>query len=383
MKRSFLFSAIVALAVVLVGCNDNKPTGDGDYTSISFKESAITMICGDTTNLSLLYQPSNLSRPNAVWSSADTALVKVVGKGIIVAASDTIGTTTVTAKVNDLVATCEVTVNTYQNLIGFDAITYFPSTKQPIGAIKDTVMPSGTSYKIQLCSVTLFMPDNLGFDSETLYGEGYAIFADAALYFINDSTNKYDGYMFSERAAIFRSDSLDTEYAALAGSFDANIVGNAVNDTTLSEDEFWAEYNKGVPGAYLGYAQVDNDGVGSSYMHYGIVNDGYIGYTYDEEGNFAGTVYDLYIEWFNTYYGYCYYGLAIDWEKSYEENYLYFKEPYEKDATEYHYTSNSGVQAAPRFVKPANNFKVAAKAGKVNKLDMPKKLQVMPREARR
>ena len=56
MKRSFLFSAIVALAVVLVGCNDNKPTGDGDYTSISFKESAITMICGDTTNLSLLYQ---------------------------------------------------------------------------------------------------------------------------------------------------------------------------------------------------------------------------------------------------------------------------------------------------------------------------------------
>jgi hypothetical protein len=381
MKKSFLFGTIVALAIALVGCKDDRPIGDIDYTSISFKESIITVICGDTTNLSLLYQPATLSRPNAEWSSADTALVKVIGKGIIVAASDTVGTTTVTAKVNDLVATCEVTVNTYQNLIGFDAITYFPSTKQPIGAIKDTVMPSGNSYKIQLCRVRLFMPDNLGFDSETLYGEGYAIFADAALYFVNDSTSKYNGQMFSERAAIFRNDSLDTEYAAQAGSFDANIVGDAVNDTTLSDEAFWAEYDKGVPGAYLGYAQVDNDGVGYRYMHYGIVNDGYIGYTYDEEGNFAGTVYDLYVDWFN--YGGYYFGLAIDWEKSYEENYLYFKEPYEKDATEYHYTSNGGVQAAPRFVKPANNFKVAAKAGKMNKLDMPKKLQVVPHEVLR
>ena len=352
MKKSFLFGTIVALAIALVGCKDDRPIGDIDYTSISFKESIITVICGDTTNLSLLYQPATLSRPNAEWSSADTALVKVIGKGIIVAASDTVGTTTVTAKVNDLVATCEVTVNTYQNLIGFDAITYFPATKQPIGAIKDTVMPSGNSYKIQLCRVRLFMPDNLGFDSETLYGEGYAIFADAALYFVNDSTSKYNGQMFSERAAIFRNDSLDTEYAAQAGSFDANIVGDAVNDTTLSDEAFWAEYDKGVPGAYLGYAQVDNDGVGYRYMHYGIVNDGYIGYTYDEEGNFAGTVYDLYVDWFN--YGGYYFGLAIDWEKSYEENYLYFKEPYEKDATEYHYTSNGGfLGMSSLFILPA------------------------------
>lgn len=380
MKKSFLFGTIAALAIALVGCKDNGPTGDSDYTSISFKESTITMICGDTTNLSLLYQPSSLSRPNAEWSSADTVLVKVIGKGIIVAASDTVGTTTVTAKVNDLVATCEVTVNTYQNLIGFDAITYFPSTKQPIEALKDTVTPSGNTYKVQLCLVTLFIPDNLGFDSETLYGKGYAIFADAALYFINDSTSKYDGYLLSSRGAIFRNDSLTTEYAAQAGGFDANIVGNALNDTTLSSDEFFAAYLKGIPGAYIGSAEVGSDGVSYSYFRNAIVTNGYIAYTYDDEGNFAGTVYDLYVDWFN--YGGYYYGLAVDWEKSYEEGELYFKEPYEKDATEYHYTSNGGVQAAPRFVKPINRFNVNTKTCR-NKLDIPKKLQVVPHDVLR
>lgn len=375
--KKILFSAAMVLAVVLVGCKPD--TQDNKYTSISLKPNELTMICGDTTQLSLLYQPTSNAKPNATWTSSDTNVVKVIGKGIITA-KDTIGTATITAKVDDLTATCEVNVNTYQNLIGFDAITYFPDTKVAIGPIIDTTLASGTTYKIQLCNVTLFMPDTLGFDSETLYGEGYAIFADASLYFVSDASSQYDGYMLSDRGAVFSSDPTDAdkEFYAQAGSFDPAIVGAAFEDTTLVDSEaFWAAYQKGVPGAYITSAEVSGDGVSYAYIHYGAVTDGYIGYTYDDNGDFAGTEYDLTVEWFNDYFG-----IAIDWEESMAEGKYIFKTPYEKASEEYHYTHGVTVKSAPRFVQPSHSVNNVKMGKKVN-LGKVEKLKVMPREALR
>lgn len=387
MKRSFLFSAIVALAVVLVGCNDNKPTGDGDYTSISFKESAITMICGDTTNLSLLYQPATLSRPNAEWSSADTALVKVIGKGIIVAASDTIGTTTVTAKVNDLVATCEVTVDTYRNLIGFGNIICLKG--EAVGDVKDTTLKNGKTYKIQFEKCPILMIDNLGFDSNTGAGSGYAILDSTMLYVITEGD--YKGYMFSNFGAIFREDSLDQEYAALVGNYDPTIVGPAWEKylttpvTTEEEDEkaydeFIAEYEKGVTGAQVVAASSsDGNSWRWSSISYGTVTDGYFVEYYDDEDNLA-IQYDVEVEWLN-YVGYGL-GLAIDWDASMEEDSVIIKKPYTKDCELKHYTSNSAVQAMPSLVKSNNALNSAKLNNTVFELKG-QKLQVMPREALR
>lgn len=380
--KKILYCAAMALAVVLVGCNP--PVEDNKYTSISLKPNSLTMISGDTTQISLLYQPTSSAHPDATWTSSDTNIVKVIGKGII-AAKDTIGSATITAQVNELTATCEVTVDAYENLIYFADIMYFPATKTPIGDVMDTTY-YGTTYKVQLnrvtCLIPAMLPDNLSFDSETLNGEGYAIFADVALYFVNDKSSEFDGRMLSDRFAIFRNDSLDTEWASQAGYFDPAIVGAVfVDETIVTKEDFVAAYTEGAYGAHWGECTIDADGVNYYNIFDGIIPDGYIGYTFDEEGKYAGTVYDLTLEWFGGYYG-----IAIDWENSYmnEEGEIVvaLKEPYEKVSEVLHYTSGSSVKSAPSFIKTRNDLNRVMKGEKVN-LGKAEKLQVMPRTAMR
>ncbi len=376
MKKIF-YCAAMAIAVVLVGCNP--PVEDNKYTSISLKPNELTLVAGDTTQVSLLYQPASAAHPDATWASSDTNVVKIIGKGIVVA-KDTIGNATITAKVDNLTATCEVKVDIVQNLTGFNDILYFPDTKEPIGSVKDTTLASGNTYKIQLYKFTYFLPSTYGFDSETLMGEGFAIFADAVAYFINDASSKYNGQMFSDRGFELRTDSLENEYAALAGSYDADKLVACLMDSTLDEAAFWAAYEDALPGAYLTQATVTEE-VSYLYMHYGAVTDGYIYYEWDEEGNYAGTVYDLYIDWYNDIDYWL--GLAIDWEKTMAAQEWIFVEPYKMDVTRYHYTSSGNpVQLAPAFMRPVNGFK-NPRYNKVVNMGKPEKLQVMPRTVKR
>lgn len=376
MKKSLFLGAVVALTAVLVGCNP-KPVdvdGDGGYTSISLKPSEMTIVAGDTVSVSLLYQPTTAARPNATWSSSDTAIVKVIGNGIVVA-KDTIGTATVTAKVGELTATCEVTVDYYENLFDVSTIFYFPDTKKAISDTIDTtiVYSSGLvdTIKVQLCSVELFMPNSREFDEEANYlGEGEAVFATASLYFVADpSLEKNDGLKFSNTRIEIVSDSasLNKEYAGLAGSFDPAIIGPVFDAVLKGEDLDKNTYITGAKGAYIGNASVASDGVSYSLLYDGIITDGYIKFVYNDEGYAAGVDYDFKAKWL-----YQFYGLAIDWETSMEEGTYVLKKPYEAAySEEYHYTS-SKVNAAPRFVgaKKGMNKEAGQKIfkGKVEKL---------------
>lgn len=375
MKKSLFLGAVVALTAVLVGCNP-KPVdvdGDGDYTSISLKPSEMTIVAGDTVSVSLLYQPTTAARPNATWSSSDTAIVKVIGNGIVVA-KDTTGAATVTAKVGELTATCEVTVDYYENLFDVcDILMFMPEEQRVYGDTIDTIMPSGKTYKIQLRTIDLIMPNSLEFDKETSAGEGLAVFATASLYFIADATSQYDGYVFSEGGIEFVNDSasLNKEYAGLAGSFDPAIVGPVFDDMLAKKDFDQVTYQTGAKGAHIGEAvvTVTAEGTGVTYYPFfnGIITDGYIKVVYNDEGYAAGMDYDFKAKWL-----YQFYGLAIDWETSMEEGTYVLKKPYEAAySEEYNYTS-SKVNAAPRFVgaKKGMNKEAGQKIfkGKVEKL---------------
>ncbi|HCS88366.1 MAG TPA: hypothetical protein DIW30_08300 [Bacteroidales bacterium] len=376
MKKSLFLGAVVALTAALVGCNPSQKPDDASYTSISLKPNELVMVAGDTTRVNLLYEPTTAAAPAAEWSSSDTAIVKVAN-GIVIA-KDTFGTATVTAKVGELTATCEVTVDYYENLFAPSAIYYFPDTKVPVGEVIDTVMPSGKSYKIQLQRLTMLVLNSLDFDGEAGLGEGQAIFADAALYFVTEG--EYKDKMFSDRRIEFVNDSalLNKEYAAMAGSFDPNIVAPVLEDFIKSEysDIDVDTYMKGAKGAYIGDAEMTDEGVRYWPFFNGIITDGYIGYAYDNEGKVTGMDYDFHAKW-----AYVFYGIEVDWDTSYEEGTYVFVKPYEAAfSEEYHYTTK-GTKQAPRFAGANKNLN--KKAGKKVFMGKPEKLRAVPMSAMR
>ena len=376
MKKSLFLGAVVALAAALVGCNPNhNNTDDKSVTSISLKPTELVMVSGDTTRINLLYEPTTAAAPVAEWSSSDTAIVKAAGKGIIIA-KDTFGTATVTAKVGELTTSCEVTVDYYENLFALNAIVYFPDSKVPVGDVIDTVLPSGNSYKIQLQKVTLLMTNSLEFDDETLLGEGEAVWADACLYFVTEG--EYKDQMFSDRRVEFVNDSalLKNEFAAMAGSYDASIVGPVIEAAFAGESPDATEYHRGAKGAYIGYAEFTSDGVSyyTNLEYDGIITDGYIGYAYGDDGYVTGMDYDFKAKW-----AYVFYGLAVDWETSIAENTYVFVKPYEANfSEEYHYTTK-GAKLAPRFAGANKNLNKVA--GKKVFMGKPEKLRAVPMSA--
>ncbi len=77
--------------------------------SISLNKTELTMFDGDTTTLSVSYNPSTTTDDKTVtWSSSNTK-VAMVSKGKITAVGE--GTATITAKVGNFTATCKVTVS--------------------------------------------------------------------------------------------------------------------------------------------------------------------------------------------------------------------------------------------------------------------------------
>lgn len=371
MKKSLFLGAVVALAAALVGCNPNSNTEDSSYTSISLKPNELVMVAGDTTRINLLYQPTTAAAPVAEWSSSDTAIVKV-GNGIVIA-KDTFGTATITAKVGELTDVCEVTVDYYENLFALNNIAYFPATAVALSDTIDTTFASGNSYKIQLKRVTLFITNSLEFDEETLMGEGYAVFADAALYFMADPKSEYDGKIFSDRRVEFVNDSalLKNEFSAMASSFDPSVVGPVFEAVFGGADLDGSTYQEGAKGAYIGDAEVSGDGVSYSYLFSGVITDGYIGYAYDNDGYVTGMDYDFHAKWL-----YDFYGIKIDWETSLEEHNYVFVKPYEVYySDEYHYTTK-GTKLAPRFAGAHNNLNKVS--GKKVFMGKPEKLRAVP-----
>lgn len=271
---------VLAAALVTLASCDQKD----QLTDIKFKESQVSLMVGDTIRLALIATPAETPLDNVVWASSDTNVVKIVdNKGNITAVGS--GSANVTAKVGKLEAVCQVTAASYVEAWTPDWLWYFPSSKT---LISDEIVEMEGGYKCKLYSIRFFIPNPMDFDADGM-GEGYAIWANAAIPFIEEGEYKDQMY---HRALQFTSNKaqLTQPFASLAGSIDAAVVGPACQNyleayaagaPDLSEADIEA-LTSGNQGALIQYTWSDDEGVGPSYFASGIVTDGYMQLAYDE-----------------------------------------------------------------------------------------------------
>ncbi len=87
-----------------------KTTPNKPISAITLNKTSVALAEGDTEALSVSFDPADTTDDKTItWSTADATVVTVDG-GTITAVS--VGTATITAKVGDFTATCNVTVNT-------------------------------------------------------------------------------------------------------------------------------------------------------------------------------------------------------------------------------------------------------------------------------
>ena len=137
MKRNFKLVLVLLIVCTVVlsafGCGPKEISA----TSITLDNSTLTLIEGDTFTLNATIDPDDVTDPTIQWLSSNESVVTVTN-GAIVAVS--VGTATITAKtVNDLTATCNVTVNPKPLYTRDGNYIYFGYYPQTVKADKVTV----------------------------------------------------------------------------------------------------------------------------------------------------------------------------------------------------------------------------------------------------
>ena len=359
MKKS-LFLSLVVVAAVLVGCKGGK-NNPSVVTSISLKPSEAVLIEGDTVNLALLWEPATAAQPtDLVWESSDTTVVQFVDLNGTIAARNA-GEANVTVTSGELKASARITVMMFEDAYELDWLYYFPSTKELLSdSVYKMTSASGNVYDCKLYNVTFVAPNKLQF-TEDFVGEGYCIWCDASVLFVEGG--EADGEMWERKLVLTDDESkLAVEpFACLAGSFDPEIVGSVfqpyLEDETGSVSLNWDLYETGVKGAIIADVESDDEGVGRYMPYYGKLNSGELKLVSDEEGN-RSLAYDFTMNWF-----YGWYGLAVNYDaESYADLLLQPFETSFSDEYRYRHDAPAEIMGAPqrrmRAAKHSNNPKV-------------------------
>ncbi len=115
-KQIRKFWAIV-LSVIACSCTEKEPEII-HVSSILLNPTSISITEGQTTTISATISPSNASNQKVIWSSSD-ASVATVNDGVVVAIKS--GNATITAKAEDKIATCDISVYPATGAISLDA----------------------------------------------------------------------------------------------------------------------------------------------------------------------------------------------------------------------------------------------------------------------
>lgn len=115
-KQIRKFWAIV-LSVIACSCTE-KEQEIIHVSSILLNPTSISITEGQTTTISATISPSNASNQKVIWSSSD-ASVATVNDGVVVAIKS--GNATITAKAEDKIATCDISVYPATGAISLDA----------------------------------------------------------------------------------------------------------------------------------------------------------------------------------------------------------------------------------------------------------------------
>jgi hypothetical protein len=331
-----LATALVALA----GCKG----GEGTETKLSIKPDAATLIVGDTTRLAAVITPAEAKYPeDLVWSSSDTAVVKIVAQnGTITAVGKGEANVTVKSESLKLEGVCRITAALYEELWQLDWIYYFPDTEELFS--EDTIELSG--YKCLLKSYEFFCPNTLDFAEDLSAGEGPCVFVTAVVPVIAEG--EYKGEMLARQFQFVDDETKLDAFTAVKGKFDPSIVGAVFQpyfealDNEEEADIDWDLYETGVTGAGIRNAKITETGsISYSYVRYGIVTSGAFVRQVNAEQTAYECVFNFTAEWFGGFWGI---GLATNWDAESYSEVLIQPFAYEVDAA---YLYKTGEAAQP------------------------------------
>lgn len=333
--KAIKFFVLAFTALAFMGCPQEQGS---EYTSLSFKESAIQVAEGGSAKLVVLYEPTTLEAPVCEWASSDTTVAVVDQNGNVTGVA--IGTANVTAKVGDLEAVCQVEVKDPMQMIEWGGFAVFGLEKEIILS-NDTVkvtLSDGTPVNCLLIPATYYIWDsNIFMDAEGyLNGAGYMMEALGTALLITEDLGAGPNYYYLGSSNLQLVDAAKFSYTDTAYAYCApvGILGDA--------NQHWAWLNDTTGTVEPAYAGTMVDAVDFGTGKYIQMFAGYAG-----ESIFAGdensVLYKANINWFEYESAY---GLKLvqNAEGEYE-----FKQPYEWASAENYYYEWLGEESAPKY----------------------------------
>ena len=297
---------LAAVLVALAGCKKNPEVVE--LTGLSFKQSELNAIVGDSIRLALVGTPAEAPLPNDIkWTSSNDEVVEIVDqKGNIAIVGP--GEANITAKSGELSAVCKITARLYEVAWAPTRLTYFPSTISQL-PVSDSVYqfeyPSGI-YECQLFSVTIIAANSVEFAG--FQGAGEGLMGDASVLFITKTPEGKEDFLgeawdWVGFNIVTDEEVNETQFGIPAGEIDPEIVGQAELAYLQSIDAGAPAFDKDLyaSGVYgLGIHSLEIEGQSVSYYstYDGIVTSGHVFEVYDDEtGQYAYTDYDITVQW--------------------------------------------------------------------------------------
>ena len=97
-----------SLAVVLMACSETDEKQSAKVDSLSFSENELVMDIGESTRLDLMVTPSDAVYDEVIWISGEESVATVDNEGVVTALTQ--GESVITARVDNVMAQCLVTV---------------------------------------------------------------------------------------------------------------------------------------------------------------------------------------------------------------------------------------------------------------------------------
>ena len=200
-----LISTLFLLPFLMAGCafasaplTDEESIVTDNPTSLKFDKENLSLYVGDKVKINPIFAPANCNK-KLVWSSDSPSIVGVDDSGNIVAKKQ--GKTTISAKtVNDLVATCEVTVLNFEVssiTLEMNEIEMAVGTTYSISnyRIEPSNATANIKFEVESSSSTILSVDSSGLLSALSMGEG--------LVYIYDDANENNA--FNQNSEVYAS----------------------------------------------------------------------------------------------------------------------------------------------------------------------------------
>ena len=245
MKKYLIVFAAAILA--LASCTPKEQEGS-EYTKISLKQTELALGLGESQKLTLLWEPATLDAPSATWTSSAPEIVSVVN-GTVTALD--YGEATITVKVGDLSAACQVTVTDPLSLVQWGGFSLWSLDKKNVlsnDTMVVTLRNGQTAHCVMISATYAIWDDNITMDPNTgyMYGTGFFVDLQGTAWLITDSLDKNGANYYYLGTSALQIKDIDTfnwndtanAYCCVTGKYgDVNQMMEWFNDSTATLDD--------------------------------------------------------------------------------------------------------------------------------------------------